>query len=195
MNQLEKADRRAASKKLSGQCTFPLPHEWHAHRQWTFRTWMLNAAPYHWRPSPDNDASWQRYAEPYFTNGAWLFQQDPQGVSEVVNDVEGVLQNFQRVMKSRQLRGEFDECVDTTDNDEQLLEWAGHALQKWYCRKANQSDAKAAAAFFILNRPQPKSKFGQTHLERYDRWLFDLAAFRERISGIEAARILHRRSS
>lgn len=43
------------------------------------------------------------YVEPYFGGGQVLFQKDPQGVSEVVNDVDGELMNFWRVLRDRSL--------------------------------------------------------------------------------------------
>jgi len=43
------------------------------------------------------------YVEPYFGGGQVLFQKDPQGVSEVVNDIDGELMNFWRVLRDRSL--------------------------------------------------------------------------------------------
>ncbi len=34
------------------------------------------------------------YVEPYFGGGAVLLQKDPEGVSEVVNDIDGELMSF-----------------------------------------------------------------------------------------------------
>ena len=49
---------------------------------------------------PDiNDPGWLHYCEPYFGGGSVLLVNDPTGISEVVNDVDGRLTNFWRVLQ------------------------------------------------------------------------------------------------
>src|SRR5262245_33969309 len=50
-------------------------------------------------PSADDDG-WLHYVEPYFGGGAVLLAQDPEGISEVVNDLDGELTNFWDVLRS-----------------------------------------------------------------------------------------------
>ena len=49
---------------------------------------------------PDiNDPGWLHYCEPYFGGGSVLLANDPAGISEVVNDLDGRLTNFWRVLQ------------------------------------------------------------------------------------------------
>jgi DNA adenine methylase len=50
------------------------------------------------KPAAD-DLGWLHYVEPYFGGGAVLFKNDPTGISEVVNDLDGELTNFWRVLQ------------------------------------------------------------------------------------------------
>lgn len=46
-----------------------------------------------------NDPGWLHYVEPYFGGGAALLANDPEGISEVVNDKNGELMNFWRTLQ------------------------------------------------------------------------------------------------
>lgn len=48
----------------------------------------------------ESDAGWTHFVEPYFGSGAVLFAQDPEGISEVANDINGELTNFWDVLKN-----------------------------------------------------------------------------------------------
>jgi DNA adenine methylase len=55
----------------------------------------------------DDDPGWLHYVEPYFGGGAVLFAQDPEGISEVVNDIYYELSNFWACMQGRESFDEF----------------------------------------------------------------------------------------
>lgn len=57
-------------------------------------------------PHPD-DPGWLHYVEPYFGGGAVLLANDPEGVSEAVNDINGDLVNFWRVLQHKEQFPEF----------------------------------------------------------------------------------------
>lgn len=54
------------------------------------------------KPAPD-DPGWMHYVEPYFGGGAVLLANDPEGISEVANDLNADLANFWTVLQNRQL--------------------------------------------------------------------------------------------
>src|SRR5258708_13650744 len=54
------------------------------------------------------------YVEPYFGGGAVLLAKDPEGVSEVVNDLNGDLINFWNVLQKSQLFEEFRRKIEGT---------------------------------------------------------------------------------
>tara|TARA_R110000824_G_scaffold261358_1_gene449959 strand:+ start:5455 stop:6282 length:828 start_codon:yes stop_codon:yes gene_type:complete len=47
------------------------------------------------------------YVEPYFGGGQVLFRKDPEGVSEVINDIDGELMHFWRVLSDEEWSPEF----------------------------------------------------------------------------------------
>lgn len=51
------------------------------------------------KPDP-KDKGWLHYVEPYFGGGAVLLAQDPEGISECVNDLNTMLTMFWRVLQS-----------------------------------------------------------------------------------------------
>src|SRR3989442_13548499 len=62
----------------------------------------------------ESDNGWLHYVEPYFGGGAVLLAQDPEGIFEVVNDIDGELTNFWRVLKDVELFGEFQRIANCT---------------------------------------------------------------------------------
>jgi DNA adenine methylase len=61
------------------------------------------------------------YVEPDFGAGAVLFRKDPEGVSEVVNDLNGELTNFWDVLKTENLYTEF--CRQVSRIPFSQVEW------------------------------------------------------------------------
>lgn len=62
-------------------------------------------------PSPD-DPGWCHYVEPFFGGGAVLFQLDPTGISETVNDLNHGLTNFWRVLRNPKWFSEFTQRIE-----------------------------------------------------------------------------------
>lgn len=63
-------------------------------------------------PAPD-DPGWLHYVEPYFGGGAVLLANDPEGISEVANDLNGNLVNFWRVLQHQSDFKFFKREIDT----------------------------------------------------------------------------------
>jgi DNA adenine methylase len=64
-------------------------------------------------PAP-GDTSWLHYVEPYFGGGAVLLANNPEGISEVVNDIDGALTNFWRILQHRDLSSWFIRRAEAT---------------------------------------------------------------------------------
>jgi DNA adenine methylase len=89
------------------------------------------------------------YVEPYFGGGALLLASDPEGVSEVVNDLDGELINFWRTLQWPALFETFARCLQATPFSEDAWR-AAHARRKMFGPLAD--GACDAADFFILCR-------------------------------------------
>lgn len=86
-----------------------LPLKWHGGKH-DLAKWIISLMPPRCRNpnKPANDDSgWLHYVEPYFGGGAVLLANDPEGISEVVNDKNGALINFWAVMQSPRLFAQF----------------------------------------------------------------------------------------
>jgi DNA adenine methylase len=85
------------------------------------------------------------FADVYFGGGSVLLQREPQGESEVANDIWGVLVGFWRVLQDREQSERFRELCAVTPFSEAL--WN----ESWERLEANDPVVRAHA-FFILNR-------------------------------------------
>jgi len=65
------------------------------------------------------------YCEPYFGGGSVLLAKDPEGVSEVANDLDGELTNFWHVLKNDETFESFKRIVEATPFSEPAWERAG----------------------------------------------------------------------
>lgn len=92
------------------------PLKWHGGKTYMAKTIIGHMPPRCKNPNkPDqDDKGWLHYVEPFFGGGAVLFEQDPEGISEVVNDKNGGLTNFWRCLKSDAEFERFVRLVETT---------------------------------------------------------------------------------
>jgi DNA adenine methylase len=91
------------------------------------------------------DPGWLNYCEPYFGGGAVLLAQDPEGISEVVNDLHAGLTNFWRVLQNDADFARFQRILETVP----FSEW------EWQDAAAHLDDSdsvRRAVAFFIRCR-------------------------------------------
>lgn len=87
------------------------PLKWHGGKQYLAQR-IINLMPPRCKtpnaPQAD-DPGWLHYVEPYFGGGAVMLANDPEGISEVVNDLNGELINFWDVLQDP---GEFESFHD-----------------------------------------------------------------------------------
>lgn len=93
----------------------------------------------------ESDTGWLHYAEPYFGGGAVLFANDPHGISEVVNDLDGELTNFWDVLKSPSLFTQLQSRLALTPCSAVEFDRAVTGFHD-HCQ------VDRAAAFFVRNR-------------------------------------------
>jgi DNA adenine methylase len=107
------------------------------------------------------------YVEPYFGGGAVLLERDPldpskywselsweKGVSEVVNDINGELMNFWRVLQDEASFASFRRIVGATPFSQ--VEWEDAAERR---TPTGSLDVRAAVAFFIRCRQSRAGDF------------------------------------
>lgn len=95
------------------------------------------------------------YVEPYFGGGAVLLAKNPEGVSEVVNDIWGLLTNFWRVLQDPKAFKLFERRIQATAFAE--FEWNAATLGTGPPPSA--PDVGAAVAFFIRARQSRQGLF------------------------------------
>lgn len=96
-------------------------------------------------PSPD-DLGWIHYVEPYFGGGSVLLANDPEGISEVVNDINGDLITFWRVLQRPSEFYSFQRVIESTPFSSE--EFHASNIDHDQC----PSNVEVAAAFFIRCR-------------------------------------------
>ena len=116
------------------------PIKWHGGKgayRGKLARWIISLMPSH-----------VHYVEPYFGGGAVLFNKNPEGVSEVINDINGQLMNFWRVLASESLYTKFAKQASITPFAEQ--HW--RASKREPGRLAPNGDWRAALRFFVCYR-------------------------------------------
>jgi DNA adenine methylase len=92
------------------------PLKWHGGKTYMAER-IINLMPPRIK-NPNNpaadDPGWLHYVEPYAGGLAVLFAQDPEGISEVVNDLNGGLTNFWKCLKLDAEFERFTRLVETT---------------------------------------------------------------------------------
>lgn len=106
-------------------------------------------------PAP-NDTGWLHYVEPYAGSLAVLFANDPEGIGEVVNDLDGDLTNFWSVLRCWSSFVQFQQMCEATPCSESVYREANERL----CREpvsgslpgSSVDRVERAWAFFTVNR-------------------------------------------
>jgi len=91
------------------------------------------------------------YVEPFFGGGAVLFAKQHEGVSEVVNDLNGDLMNFWRVLQEKKAFTEFKRRMEAVPFSEGQWQEAKEQLAENHGASRKVS-VERAASFFILCR-------------------------------------------
>jgi DNA adenine methylase len=103
------------------------------------------------KPDTD-DLGYVTYVEPYFGGGAVLLANNPEGISEVVSDLDGDLMNFWDVLRSRDHSPEFLRLASLTPVSDVEFERACNLLQNGHQNGQPLSPVERALAFFVRNR-------------------------------------------
>lgn len=122
------------------------------------------------------------YVEPFFGSGAVLFRKKPEDISEVVNDMDGELIAFWRVLQSPELFDRFQRVIEVTPFAEPLWQEAVDSTP------ADPVDR--AVAFFIRYR-QSRQALGRdfaTMVKRTRRGMNDhVSAWLSAVNGLPEA--------
>lgn len=92
------------------------------------------------------------YCEPYFGGGSVLFAKDPEGVSEVVNDLDGDLTNFWTTLQYPPLFEEFNRRLSCVPFSEMEYADAAGYLENHPRVAGKVPDLNRAVAFFVCCR-------------------------------------------
>jgi DNA adenine methylase len=123
------ADGNSVTAKWTGGVTPPL--KWHGGKHYLARK-IIGLMPPH-----------THYVEPFFGGGAVLLAKDPEGVSEVVNDIHCDLTNFWRVLQDESAFGAFLRRVEAIPFSQ--VEWE-------HSRECPADDVARGLAFFVRCR-------------------------------------------
>lgn len=89
------------------------------------------------------------YVEPYFGGGSVLFKANPEGVSEVANDINSDLYGFWLVLRNPTMFAEFRRLAEATPFNESTWNWAEQVINQ---PVGENLTSKRAWAFFVLCR-------------------------------------------
>jgi DNA adenine methylase len=117
--------------------TIPSPLKWHGGKSYLAKRIAALMPPH------------THYVEPFFGGGSVLLHKDPEGVSEVANDIHGELANFWGVLQSEEQFANFRRMAEAIPFSQPQYEHAQWALRhcaaeaRLYCR---------AVWFFVVCR-------------------------------------------
>lgn len=115
-----------------------LPLKWHGGKQ-KLAQWILDLAPEH-----------THRVIPYAGGLGMLLQSDPEGVSEVINDLDGPLSNFWKTLRDPNAFQHLLRAAQATTVSSATWEDAKHALSLW--APGDEPDPAAAWAMLVLVR-------------------------------------------
>lgn len=110
--------------------TITPPLKWHGGKQYLASKIIRLMPPRCANPNkPDpEDAGWLHYVEPYFGGGAVLLAMNPEGISEVANDINEDLVNFWTTLQNQKLFDHFVRMMQATPFSEPDFLAAGEGL-------------------------------------------------------------------
>lgn len=100
----------------------------------------------------EDDPGWLHYVEPYFGGGSVLLANDPEGISEVVNDLDRRLTEFWSVMADEEFFALFLRFVQAVPFSEGSYEQALDVVQDDEDGLGKVPLENRAAAFFVVAR-------------------------------------------
>lgn len=103
-----------------------------------------------WNPNApaDDDKGWLAYVEPYFGGGQVMLANDPEGISEVANDINGNLMNFWRCLQDKYCFQEMIRILQATPfSENEFLQASEQANADSFSVQISRS-----VAFFICCR-------------------------------------------
>ncbi len=128
------------------------PLKWHGGKQYLAK-WIISHMP------PRTD--WLHYVEPYFGGGAVLLAQDPEGISEVANDLNARLITFWGVLASPHRFEDFKQRCEATPFSEDAYRWS---------QQNGGNDIETAWKFFIHCRGRSRRKILRSDTRDCDGW-------------------------
>lgn len=139
------------------------PLKWHGGKYYLAKPIVQLMPPRSVNPSAPkkDDKGWVHYVEPFFGGGQVLFANDPEGISEVVNDIDGQLANFWNVLRSDSTRDKFIGLANLTPVDSDLFKHAKQVLETKEDLSAESLDVECALLFFIKYR-QSRQALGES---------------------------------
>ncbi len=120
--------------------TLTQPLKWHGGKgafNGKLAKWIISLMPPH-----------LHYVEPFFGGGSVLLHKDPEGVSEVVNDLNSELISFWAVLRAPEWFSEFRRCIEAVPFSEAMFNGAQDSGARYFAEAA----VNVAVRFFIRCR-------------------------------------------
>lgn len=111
-----------------GTATIDPPLKWHGGKAYLAQRIVAMMPPRCRKPNapePD-DSGWLHYVEPFFGGGSVMLAMDPEGISEVANDMNARLANFWCVLQNKPLFDALNRIMQTTPFSETEFVSAGY---------------------------------------------------------------------
>jgi len=174
----------------------PSPLKWHGGKggfHGKLAQWIISLMPSH-----------THYVEPFFGGGSVMLYKDPEGVSEVANDIHGELINFWRVLQTPGLMSDLMRLLDATPFSEQY--WTDIDKE---CKRLSGvhfgTEPARAWAFFVHCRqslagrmkhfaPLSKSRTRRGMNEQASAWLTAIEGLPEVHARLKRVAILNRKA-
>jgi DNA adenine methylase len=132
------------------------PLKWHGGKYYLAKRIVSLMPP---RKTPKSTFGYLHYVETHAGGLSVLFANDPEGISEVVNDVNKDLSNFWRVLQGGESFKEFQRLAEATPFSQPLWLDAEVEMLEWPCLP-EETDVVRAWRFFIWCRMSLAGRLG-----------------------------------